>query len=163
MLIRCLPVLLRLLHSPLPAVLPVSNTCCDACSDTLQYCACECVCLQATMVATWLTELLLDTLNRALLQQGAGADEAASSSGGDGANGAAAADGDDGSGTSYRQVSLRCPICSPHASPACCRCCQHHLMQTCPSAASPCLPVLAPVPHAHPPALPAPACRPAHN
>jgi len=31
------------------------------------------------MAATWLTELLLDTLNRALLQQG-GADEPASSS-----------------------------------------------------------------------------------
>ena len=34
------------------------------------------------MAATWLTELLLDTLNRALLQQG-GADEPASSGGGE--------------------------------------------------------------------------------
>jgi hypothetical protein len=85
------------------------------------------------MVATWLTELLLDTLNRALLQQGAGADEVASSSGAGATNGAAAADGDGGnSNSSYHQVSLQCPICSPHASPACCHCYQHHLLPTRP-------------------------------
>lgn len=50
------------------------------------------------MAATWLTELLLDTLNRALLQQG-GADEPASSGGGaDGAE----AEGEGGS--AYQQV-----------------------------------------------------------
>lgn len=34
------------------------------------------------MAATWLTELLLDTLNRALLQQGGAGEPASSSSGG---------------------------------------------------------------------------------
>ncbi|KAI3432414.1 hypothetical protein D9Q98_003968 [Chlorella vulgaris] len=53
---------------------------------------------QATMVATWLTELLLDTLNRALLQQGPASSAAA----------AAAPDespaGGEGGGSAYQQA-----------------------------------------------------------
>lgn len=55
-------------------------------------------CVQATMAATWLTELLLDTLNRALLQQGAGGVDQLPAGTTDGVGGA----NEDGS--AYQQV-----------------------------------------------------------
>jgi hypothetical protein len=58
---------------------------------------------QATMVATWLTELLLDRLNRALLQRGPAADEPAAPQ--DGAQDEAQGGGEGGEeGDEYQQV-----------------------------------------------------------